>query len=60
MDRKWAKFCGSCAGSCVEYADNGDGTFTVRNSDQPGGAQITYTEHELDEFAAGWLKRKEG
>ncbi len=56
----WAKpWSGDNGGSCVEVMDLADGRYAVRQSENPAGPALLFTEHELDVFVKGWAVGKE-
>jgi len=51
----WHKpWSGSNGGSCVEVRKLPDGRFAVRQSTDPEGPALVFTQIELDVFAQGW------
>ena len=51
----WHKpWSGSNGGSCVEVRKLPDGRFAVRQSTDPEGPALIFTQIELDVFAQGW------
>ena len=45
---------GSNGGNCVEVKSLGGGRYAVRQSTDPQGPALVFTERELDVFAGGW------
>jgi hypothetical protein len=45
---------GSNGGACVEVRRLPDGRFAVRQSSDPEGPALIFTQLELDVFAEGW------
>lgn len=45
---------GSNGGACVEVRKLSDGRFAVRQSTDPEGPALIFTQVELDVFAQGW------
>jgi len=57
----WHKpWSGHNGGSCVEIKALGSGRFALRQSADPEGPALVFTEAELDVFAAGWSPHKAG
>lgn len=55
----WHKpWSGHNGGSCVEVKPLADGRFAVRQSTEPDGPALLFTETELDVFARGWTPNK--
>lgn len=55
----WHKpWSGHNGGSCVEIKPMAGGQFAVRQSTEPDGPALVFTETELDVFAAGWAPHK--
>jgi hypothetical protein len=55
----WHKpWSGSNGGNCVEVKSLGDGRYAVRQSTDPEGPALVFTEAELDVFAQGWSPHK--
>ena len=55
----WHKpWSGHNGGSCVEVKPLTDGRFALRQSQEPAGPALVFTETELDVFAAGWTPHK--
>jgi hypothetical protein len=51
----WHKpWSGSNGGSCVEVRKLPDGRFAVRQSTDPEGPALIFTQFELDVFSQGW------
>lgn len=51
----WHKpWSGSNGGSCVEVRRLPDGRFAVRQSTDPEGPALVFTQIELDVFSQGW------
>jgi hypothetical protein len=63
MDRidtlRWRKssFSGNGGGNCVDVADDGANIY-VRNSKDPGGAMVTFTQSEWRAFVSGAKNRE--
>jgi hypothetical protein len=57
----WHKpWSGHNGGNCVEIKPLGGGQFALRQSTEPEGPALVFTETELDVFAAGWAPHKAG
>jgi hypothetical protein len=57
----WHKpWSGHNGGNCVEIKSLPDGRFALRQSTDPEGPALLFTESELDVFAAGWTPHKAG
>lgn len=57
----WYKpWSGHNGGSCVEVKPLPGGQFALRQSAEPAGPALVFTETELDVFAAGWTPHKAG
>ncbi len=57
----WHKpWSGHNGGSCVEIKPLSDVQFALRQSTEPAGPALIFTETELDVFAAGWRPHKAG
>jgi Domain of unknown function (DUF397) len=57
----WRKpWSGHNGGNCVEIKSLADGRFALRQSTDPEGPALLFTETELDVFAAGWTPHKAG
>jgi len=57
----WSKpWSGHNGGNCVEIKPLADGRFALRQSTDPEGPALVFTETELDVFAAGWTPHKAG
>ena len=57
----WLKpWSGGNGGSCVEVLKLQDGRIALRQSTDPQGPALVFTETELDVFAAGWTPHKAG
>jgi hypothetical protein len=57
----WHKpWSGHNGGSCVEIKPLPGGQFALRQSTEPEGPALVFTETELDVFAAGWTPHKAG
>ncbi len=55
----WHKpWSGHNGGSCVEIKALSGGQFALRQSAEPEGPALVFTETELDVFAAGWAPHK--
>ena len=55
----WHKpWSGHNGGACVEIKSLPDGRFALRQSQEPEGPALLFTETELDVFAAGWNPHK--
>ncbi len=55
----WHKpWSGHNGGACVEIKELADGRFALRQSEDPEGPALVFTETELDVFAAGWRQHK--
>jgi hypothetical protein len=55
----WCKpWSGHNGGNCVEIKSLADGRFAMRQSTDPEGPALVFTETELDVFAAGWTPHK--
>ncbi|MEV0622004.1 DUF397 domain-containing protein [Nonomuraea sp. NPDC050404] len=55
----WHKpWSGHNGGSCVEIKSLADGRFALRQSEEPDGPALLFTETELDVFAHGWAPHK--
>ena len=57
----WTKFCGTNnpeKDGCVETAEQGD-TVLLRNSNNPGGGTLSFTQEEIGNFVAGWADRQQ-
>jgi hypothetical protein len=55
----WHKpWSGHNGGACVEIKELADGRFALRQSEDPQGPALIFTETELDVFAAGWRPHK--
>ena len=55
----WHKpWSGHNGGSCVEVKPLPGGQFALRQSADPAGPALIFTEAELDVFAAGWTPHK--
>ena len=55
----WHKpWSGHNGGSCVETKALTGGQFALRQSTEPAGPALVFTETELDVFAAGWNPHK--
>jgi hypothetical protein len=51
----WRKpWSGSNGGSCVEVRRLSDGRYAVRQSTDPEGPALIFTQIELDVFSQGW------
>jgi len=58
-DVGWHKpWSGSNGGNCVEVKSLGNGRYAVRQSTDPEGPALVFTEAELDVFARGWSPHK--
>jgi len=56
----WYKpWSGHNGGACVEVKWLGDGLFAMRQSTDPRGPALLFTERELDMFAQGWDLHKD-
>ncbi|MFJ2744749.1 DUF397 domain-containing protein [Streptomyces sp. NPDC087440] len=49
----WVKSSASAAGNCIEVAALPGGTVAMRNSRDPQGPALIYTDAELEAFVAG-------
>jgi Domain of unknown function (DUF397) len=57
----WHKpWSGHNGGNCVEIKPLSDGRLALRQSTDPNGPALLFTEAELDVFAAGWAPHKAG
>jgi hypothetical protein len=55
----WQKpWSGHNGGNCAEIKPLADGRFAMRQSTDPEGPALVFTETELDVFAAGWTPNK--
>lgn len=51
MESKWKKSSYSQGdGNCVEWKEEGDGSFLFRNSKDPNGPAVAYTRSEIEAF----------
>ena len=56
----WHKsWSGHNGGNCVEVKKLGDRRFALRQSTDPEGPALLFTENELDVFALGWHPHKD-